>query len=169
MQFKNKRYYKLIMPRAPKTSIRSKFADDRAHSWVCLNLEDDPVKGKKLTAAQPIQQGELVLTYEGLLTQTDNSIDLEKGGNYSMYVKFNQKKWKIDAGDTPDPRYGYGRYINHSSVNPNMTWKVAQGDAAPFVYFSANKNIERGEELMFNYFQGTKPTAAEIKAFPWLT
>jgi hypothetical protein len=153
------------------TTIRSDFANKKAHSWVRLKLENDALKGKKLTAAQPIKLGDVVLTYEGVLTNTNGGIDLERGGNYSMYVKFNQKKWKLDAGQTPDARFGYGRYINHSSAHPNLTWKVAPdpaNPAVPFVYFVAKKDIEKGDELLFDYFQGTKPTAAEKAAFPWL-
>jgi SET domain-containing protein len=134
-------------------------------------LEKDTIKGKKLTAAQPIKLGDLVLTYEGVLTKDSGKIDLEKGGNYSMYVKFNQQNWKLDAGKTPNPRFGYGRYINNDSAKPNLTWKVAPNPvnpAVPFVYFVAKKDIAKGDELQFDYFQGTKPTAAERAAFPWL-
>ena len=153
------------------TTFRSNFVDEKAHSWVRLNLEKDSVKGKKLTAAQDIPRGAVVLTYEGVLTNDSGEIDLERGGNYSMYVKFNQQNWKLDAGKTPNPRFGYGRYINHSSAHPNLTWKVAPHPvtpAVPFVYFVAKKDIAKGDELLFNYFQGTKPTAAERAAFPWL-
>lgn len=152
-------------------TIKSEFVDKKAHSWVRLKLDNDALKGKKLTAAQDIPLGSPVLTYEGVLTNDSGELDLESGGNYTMYVNFNQKKWKLDAGKKANARFGYGRYINHSSSHPNLMWKVAPNPvnpAVPFVYFVAKRGIAKKEELLFDYFQGTKPTAAEKAAFPWL-
>ncbi len=62
---------------------------------------------------------------------------------------------RVDA-TAPKSRYGYGRYVNHSRSDPNMNAKLIQtlgetGGKEEHLCFVAKRDIEVGEELLFDY------------------
>ena len=52
---------------------------------------------------------------------------------------------------TMDSEFTYGKYINHSSKHPNLRPKLFLRNGLPDILFLAQKQIQPGEQLTYNY------------------
>ena len=55
----------------------------------------------------------------------------------------------IDAADPDSPNVNWTRYINHSSDSPNL--EIELNPSQDLVWFTALRDIEVGEEFVFDY------------------
>lgn len=83
-----------------------------------------------------------ICTFSDIVTLRTGNIQ------YWYFVPKNIFLISIDA-TADDQRYG--RLINHSRLEPNLRGKVATVNNVPRLYFVANKDIEVGTELQFDY------------------
>ena len=58
-----------------------------------------------------------------------------------------------------------GRLVNHSRLNPNCKTTVVDVRGVPRLVLVANKMIERGEELLYDYGDRRKES---LQDHPWL-
>ena len=59
----------------------------------------------------------------------------------------------------------YGKLINHSKKKANLLPKVVTVDNTPRLIFIAKKDIDCGQELLYDYGDRNKES---IKSHPWL-
>lgn len=93
--------------------------------------------GLGLFADEPIKRDEFVIEYTGENISSDEAD--ERGGKYLFEIS----KTRVLDGKS---RKNTARYINHS-CRPNCDTEVTKGH----VYVYARRNIEKGEELSYNY------------------
>ena len=58
-----------------------------------------------------------------------------------------------------------GRLLNHSKKNSNVVTKVMEVDSTPYLCLVASRDVEPGEELLYDYGERRDDV---IKAMPWL-
>lgn len=58
-----------------------------------------------------------------------------------------------------------GRLINHSKSQYNLRTKLYEVDGKPHLGFVAARNINKGEELLYDYGERDPRT---LRAMPWL-
>ena len=58
-----------------------------------------------------------------------------------------------------------GRLVNHSKKAPNVISKVIEVKECPYLCLMADRDIEPGEELQYDY--GDRK-AEVLSSFPWL-
>lgn len=58
-----------------------------------------------------------------------------------------------------------GRLVNHSRTNPNVVTKVEEVEGKPRLYLMADRDIEPGEELQYDYGDRSPEV---LQAHPWL-
>ena len=85
-----------------------------------------------------------------------------RAGSYILEFKFNEKWWAIDATKEDGT---LGRLINHSKRNKNIKPVVRNNNGYPDVYFVVLKDINKDEELVYDYGDNSKISQQN---FPWL-
>ena len=58
-----------------------------------------------------------------------------------------------------------GRLVNHSRLHPNLQTKVVTLKDKPRLILVARRDVEEGEELLYDYGDRSKES---LKAHPWL-
>ena len=58
-----------------------------------------------------------------------------------------------------------GRLLNHSKKNSNVVTKVMEVDGDPYLCLVASRDVEPGEELLYDYGERRDDV---VKAMPWL-
>lgn len=58
-----------------------------------------------------------------------------------------------------------GRLLNHSRKNANVVTKVIEVDSYPYLCLIAVRDIDKGEELVYDYGERREDV---VKAMPWL-
>ena len=125
-------------------------------------------KGFSVFARRKLSKGEFICKYQGDLCSYKGfrNRHLEYNstgrGSYILEFKYKEKRWAIDA--TEDNKT-FGRLINHSKHNGNIKPLVGDKNGKPFVYFTACRNIETHEELLYDYGDNSKYS---VQNFPWL-
>ncbi|KAL7846752.1 hypothetical protein SRHO_G00217320 [Serrasalmus rhombeus] len=125
-------------------------------------------KGRGVFATQHFQKGQYVVEYHGdLLLKTDakkrEAIYAQDPttGCYMYYFQYLSKTYCVDATKETDRM---GRLINHSK-NGNCQTKLHDINGIPHLILVASRDIEEGEELLYDYGDRSK---ASIAAHPWL-
>jgi histone-lysine N-methyltransferase SETD8 len=59
-----------------------------------------------------------------------------------------------------------GRLVNHSRLTPNLQTKVVVFRGTPRLILVAKRDIEPGEELLYDYGDRSKES---LEAHPWLS
>lgn len=67
--------------------------------------------------------------------------------------------------DATKETHRLGRLINHSSKNGNCHTKLHDIDGTPHLIMLASRDIQDGEELLYDYGDRSK---SSISAHPWL-
>ena len=140
--------------------------DDALHG---LQIETIPEKGRAVVASRSFLKGEFVVEYDGLLLdmgtaslmESSYSMDLTKG-SFMFYFHEGEQQYCIDATEESGR---YGRLINHSKKNPNISPKVVMLNTTPRLIFLAKFEIMPGQELLYDYGDRSPKS---ILAFPWL-
>ncbi len=89
-------------------------------------------------------EGELISKKEGFRHE---SMQGDSNACYMLYFKANGRHLCIDV---TEEKSGHGRLINHSRQFQNVKPCVTKGET-PEIYFKALQNIEKGEEILFDY------------------
>ena len=81
----------------------------------------------------------------------------------SCYDIYFYAHYSIDAtGEKNVP----GRYINHSRKNANLLPRLVPINNQPRILFFASREIQEGEELVYDY---NDHTSEAVASHPWLT
>ncbi|XP_038589969.1 N-lysine methyltransferase KMT5A-A-like [Micropterus salmoides] len=125
-------------------------------------------KGRAVFATRCFQKGEYVVEYYGDLLQITDAKKREAEyaqnpatGCYMYYFQYLCKTYCVDATKESDRM---GRLINHSK-NGNCQTKLHDINGVPHLILVASRNIDKGEELLYDYGDRSK---ASIAAHPWL-
>ena len=133
-------------------------------------------KGEGVFATNAIFKGMIICEYVGKLISEHDSKALGAGlwpppveqvtpkGNFSMFFKtLDGKRWCLDAVDSDGP----GRKINHSIKCQNVRPIVLRKNrgSKPEVYFKALRDVEPGEELLYDYGEFCHEA---VSSNPWL-
>uniref|UniRef100_A0A3B1KAJ6 [histone H4]-lysine(20) N-methyltransferase n=1 Tax=Astyanax mexicanus TaxID=7994 RepID=A0A3B1KAJ6_ASTMX len=125
-------------------------------------------KGRGVFATENFQKGQYVVEYHGdLLLKTDAKkreavyAQDPTTGCYMYYFQYLSKTYCVDATKETDRM---GRLINHSK-NGNCQTKLHDINGIPHLILVASRDIEEGEELLYDYGDRSK---ASIAAHPWL-
>ena len=133
----------------------------------------DGRRGAGLRARVPIWTGTVVARYCGELLSQDEAErrerDLEQRGEYSScYMFWFQWRARWMCVDATDPQLSNcTRYINHSRQQANLRPVLMRSDedGRPIIAFKATRDIDAGEELLFDY--GDRRRCA-VRHNPWL-
>lgn len=127
-----------------------------------------PDKGRGVITTRSLKRGEFVLEYFGELIGYEEAkrregiyADKENIGCYMYYFKCKNKQYCIDATKETDR---LGRLVNHSKKG-NLRTRTFLIEDLPHLILFANKDIEAGEELSYDYGDRRK---AAVESHPWL-
>ncbi|XP_049594771.1 N-lysine methyltransferase KMT5A-A isoform X1 [Syngnathus scovelli] len=125
-------------------------------------------KGRAVFAARHFRKGEYVVEYHGDLLEMADAKKREaeyaqnpETGCYMYYFQYLCKAYCVDATKETNR---LGRLINHSKSG-NLQTKLHDMDGAPHLILVAARDIDEGEELLYDYGDRSK---ASIAAHPWL-
>ncbi|XP_044029418.1 N-lysine methyltransferase KMT5A-A [Siniperca chuatsi] len=125
-------------------------------------------KGRAVFATRCFQKGEYVVEYHGDLLQITDAKKREAEyaqnpatGCYMYYFQYLCKTYCVDATKESGRM---GRLINHSK-NGNCQTKLHDINGVPHLILVASRDIDEGEELLYDYGDRSK---ASIAAHPWL-
>lgn len=130
-----------------------------------------PVKGRAVFATQLIPKGkpfleytgELISAKEGNMRDADYQNHRPEVKPFLFFFKHDGHQYCIDATNEPDDRLG--KLINHSKKRPNLTPNRIAFGGEPKIVFHASRDIQAGEELLFDYGDDRKDV---IESNPWL-
>lgn len=159
--------------RKSKTELKceqKKLIDDLITNGIEDGMEVQLIegKGRAVFATRSFQKGEYVVEYHGDLLQITDAKKREAEyaqnpatGCYMYYFQYLCKTYCVDA-TTETGRMG--RLINHSK-NGNCQTKLHDISGVPHLILVASRDIDKGEELLYDYGDRSK---ASIAAHPWL-
>ncbi|KAM4634543.1 N-lysine methyltransferase KMT5A-A isoform 2-T2 [Polymixia lowei] len=125
-------------------------------------------KGRGVFATRRFQKGEYVVEYHGDLLEITDAKKKEAEyaqnpatGCYMYYFQYLCKTYCVDATKETGRM---GRLLNHSK-NGNCQTKLHDINGIPHLILVASRDIDEGEELLYDYGDRSK---ASIAAHPWL-
>ncbi|CAI5650246.1 lysine methyltransferase 5Ab [Oreochromis niloticus] len=125
-------------------------------------------KGRGVFAVSGFKRGDFVVEYHGdLLDLAEAKIreaqyaEDPQTGCYMYYFQYQSKTYCVDATKETSR---LGRLINHSKTG-NCQTRLHPIDGTPHLILVASKDIDAGEELLYDYGDRSK---ASILAHPWL-
>ncbi|XP_046367811.2 uncharacterized protein LOC124143059 [Haliotis rufescens] len=146
-------YEQLFLEKSQRASaIAAMRRRDAAPAYLIVVSFGD-TKGRGVVADRDFQPGDFITYYHGkFFTQKPD------GANSAYLFEVNdsgESTW-IDASDEDG---SYGRLINDDWRSPTAAYEVLRVDGQPRVAFFATKDIQRGEEITYNY--------GEDMSLPW--
>lgn len=159
--------------RKSKTEIKceqKKAIDDLITNGIEEGMEVQHIegKGRAVFATRCFHKGEYVVEYHGDLLQITDAKKREAEyalnpatGCYMYYFQYLCKTYCVDATKETGRM---GRLINHSK-NGNCQTKLHDINSVPHLILVASRDIDEGEELLYDYGDRSK---ASIAAHPWL-
>ncbi|XP_069880946.1 N-lysine methyltransferase KMT5A isoform X2 [Dipodomys merriami] len=125
-------------------------------------------KGRGVIATRRFSRGDFVVEYHGDLIEITDAKKREalyaqdpSTGCYMYYFQYLSKTYCVDATRETNR---LGRLINHSKCG-NCQTKLHDIAGVPHLILVASRDIEAGEELLYDYGDRSK---ASIEAYPWL-
>ncbi|TMS08777.1 N-lysine methyltransferase KMT5A-A [Larimichthys crocea] len=159
--------------RKSKTELKceeKKHIDDLITKGIEEGMEVQHIegKGRAVFATRCFQKGEYVVEYHGDLLQITDAKQREAEyaqnpatGCYMYYFQYLCKTYCVDATKETGRM---GRLINHSKTG-NCQTKLHDINGVPHLILVASRDIDEGEELLYDYGDRSK---ASIAAHPWL-
>ena len=113
-------------------------------------------KGKGVVATTKIAKGSFVCEYVGELLSPEEADEREKAyedrgdvhTSYMYYFRSGERKYCIDA---TEDNGRFGRLINHSKTNANLTTRKLLINKVPRLFFIAKCDIPARAELLYPY------------------
>lgn len=134
-----------------------------------LEVYESKEKGRGIRTLKDFRKNDFVVEYKGDLVDISTAREREKEyaedsniGSFMYFFKHGNKHFCVDA--TEETSYK-GRLINHSVLRPNLKTKVVEIKGRVHLILVAKKDIELGEELLYDYGDRTPCTVA---CNPWL-
>ncbi|XP_008334002.1 lysine methyltransferase 5Ab isoform X2 [Cynoglossus semilaevis] len=125
-------------------------------------------KGRGVFALKSFSKGEFVVEYHGNLLELAEAKVREaeyaqdpSTGCYMYYFQYQSRTYCVDATKETSR---LGRLVNHSKSG-NCQTRLHPIDGSPHLILVASRDIEAGEELLYDYGDRSK---ASISAHPWL-
>ncbi|XP_073668979.1 uncharacterized protein [Paramisgurnus dabryanus] len=111
------------------------------------------IKGRGVFALSPFQKGDFVVEYRGEMIDSAEAQARRNKYHPSQAVfmfdfYWHDKQWCIDAAVENG---SLGRLVNDDHVNPNCRIKKIVADGKPHLVLFALQNIERGDEITYDY------------------
>ncbi|KRY74193.1 N-lysine methyltransferase SETD8-A [Trichinella pseudospiralis] len=123
-----------------------------------LEVREFPIKGRGVIAKRKFAHEEFVVEYRGELIESAEAQRREeryqKNSRIGCYI--------LDATRESVHK---GRLLNHSAKGSNLKSKILEVNNRPHVIFLAKRDIEAGEELLYDYGDRRKNA---VEANPWL-
>jgi [histone H4]-lysine20 N-methyltransferase SETD8 len=134
-----------------------------------LEVRNVPNKGRGIFATRSFARGEFVCEYAGEMITYQLAKKREElyaedtnVGCYMYYFEYKSKQFCIDATAESDR---LGRLLNHSKLEANCFTKLFEFNSKPYLVLMAARDIELGEELLYDYGERNKTA---IDSHPWL-
>nr|ALJ75659.1 SETD8 [Schmidtea mediterranea] len=134
-----------------------------------MRIIDTPDKGRGIESTVCFEKDSFVVEYAGDLISEKKARENEaiykqdpSKGSYMFYFRFKDNKYCVDATKESGK---LGRLLNHSKLNPNCYVKVISINDSPRLAIFAKREIEIGEELLYDYGDRDRET---LEANPWL-
>ncbi|XP_005989009.3 N-lysine methyltransferase KMT5A [Latimeria chalumnae] len=167
--------YYPIRRSARKSKTELKFEEKKKIDELIINGKEEGMKvdiidgkGRGVLATRSFQKGEFVVEYHGDLIEITDAKKREtlyaqdpSTGCYMYYFQYLSKTYCVDATKETSR---LGRLINHSKTG-NCQTKLHDTNGVPHLILVASRDIEAGEELLYDYGDRSK---ASIEAHPWL-
>ncbi|XP_071853449.1 uncharacterized protein [Apostichopus japonicus] len=125
-----------------------------------FSVKEIPQKGRGVVTDSFFEKGEFLLQYSGkCLTATEgDQLENENSSGFRFFIKCKGKEYCIDATEEPTCGPKLGRLVNHGEKREvNVKLHIIQVSGEPALCLFASRNIERGEELLYNYGVGNLP------------
>ncbi|KHN79023.1 putative histone-lysine N-methyltransferase set-1 [Toxocara canis] len=139
------------------------------HNEKYLEVFVSKEKGRGIRTLKAFTKNEFVVEYKGEMIDIHVAKMREKKyaedssiGSFMYYFKHNNKHFCVDA--TEETPYK-GRLINHSILRPNLKTKVVELKGTHHLVLVAKRDIDVGEELLYDYGDRSPLTVANN---PWL-
>lgn len=120
-------------------------------SWPGLVVRQTEARGKSLVAAQRFSKYQVVCDYHGKAVRARADYwKMLENTSYLLSFRHGGFHYHIDASKDDG---SYGRLINHSRKRPNVKPRTYEDGSTGSltVYFEALRDIEFGEELLYDY------------------
>ncbi|KAJ1518848.1 hypothetical protein ONE63_011551 [Megalurothrips usitatus] len=149
---------------AADAASAARFAGDESG----LEVREYGAKGRGVAATRAFPRGIPLLEYAGELVSHEEGLRRElamgpEDGCFLFFFRHGGRQYCIDA--TPESGR-LGRLVNHSRWRANARpLAVVLADGVPRIFLLADRDIARGEEIVFDYGDA-RPAAVEDN--PWL-
>ncbi|VDK45437.1 unnamed protein product [Anisakis simplex] len=134
-----------------------------------LQIFESKEKGRGIRTLKRFNKNEFVVEYKGEMIDISVARAREKKyaedasiGSFMYYFKYKNKHFCVDATEETPHK---GRLINHSILQPNLKTKVLELNGSQHLVLIAKRDIEIGEELLYDYGDRSPLTVANN---PWL-
>ena len=134
-----------------------------------LEIQQIENKGRGIFSARRFDRGEFVCEYAGEMITHKSAKKREELyshdsaiGCYMYFFEHKSKQYCIDATAETTRM---GRLFNHSKLEGNCHTKLFEMNSRPYLILVASRNIEKGEELMYDYGDRNK---ISLESHPWL-
>ncbi|CAH8514872.1 unnamed protein product [Schistosoma turkestanicum] len=135
---------------SPSTTSKSQQYRRLRWDWKTnVVLARSRIQGLGLYAARDISKSTFIIEYLGEVIRNEVANRRERlyeSQNRGIYMFRVDDDWIVDATMSG----GLARYINHS-CDPNCTAEILHCDNSNHIVIIANKNIEKGDELTYDY------------------
>uniref|UniRef100_A0A915DFH0 [histone H4]-lysine(20) N-methyltransferase n=1 Tax=Ditylenchus dipsaci TaxID=166011 RepID=A0A915DFH0_9BILA len=130
-----------------------------------LGVCDFKDKGRGIRALRSFEKDEFVVEYKGeIISYKEAKIREDEYGKDSKigsYMYFFRHRGSNFCVDATEEKPFKGRLINHSMLKPNLKTKVVDFGDSFHLIFVAKRNLEVGEELLYDYGDRTPCTVAQ--------
>lgn len=140
-----------------------------SHSDTDLQVRAFGEKGRGVVTTRRFCRGELVVEYAGQLLDCAEARQRESAyssqpstGCYMYYFSWAGRSWCVDATAESGR---LGRLVNHSRALANLRTRVLEVASRPRLVLEARRDIEAGEELLYDYGDRSKQS---LLHHPWL-
>lgn len=146
-----------VEPSKPPTFRKSASGVFACGFNTCVKESTLPQAGKGLFAARDIGKGEVIEFFDGRLVSKSQAQSLDAQGHGSHLVALEIGGWHLDCKSTPADAVEFllgASFANASSTHANAVIQRANDRTeprTPFVFLVAARNIQKGEEILFNY------------------
>ncbi|XP_054908272.1 uncharacterized protein LOC129374093 [Poeciliopsis prolifica] len=128
-------------------------------------------KGRGVFTTTPFKKGDFVVEYRGVLINSEESkrrraLYHSACAVYMFDFLWHGRWWCIDASQEKN---SLGRLVNDDHINPNCTMKKILVDGKPHLCLFANKDINPGEEITYNYGGNDWPWREKVDKEPNVT